>query len=131
MSSYFVKVLQSAPLERAARWRASGGLTLIELMIVVAIVAILAAIALPSYTSYVTKSRAQAATSDLVGMALAMENTFQKTLSYPVYSAYTTIAGGATNFTSWIKWLSDDFPGTIAALPVSPPASNVAKSVIK
>jgi type IV pilus assembly protein PilE len=76
-------------------------LTLIELMIVVAIVAILAAIALPSYTSYVTKSRAQAATSDLVGMALAMENTFQKTLSYPVYSAYTTIAGGGTNFTSW------------------------------
>ena len=37
----------------------------------------------------------------------------------------------STNFTSWIKWLSDDFPGTIAALPVSPPASNVAKSVIK
>ena len=103
MAYFFTKFVQtrSRPLALAAPRRACAGLTLIEMMIVVAIVAILAAIALPSYKSYVTKSRAQAATSDLVGMALAMENTFQKTLSYPVYSAYTTVSGGATNFTSW------------------------------
>jgi type IV pilus assembly protein PilE len=81
--------------------RPFGGFTLIELMITVAVLGILAAIALPSYTRYVTKSRAQAATADLVGMALALENTFQKTLSYPVYATQTTISGGATNFTSW------------------------------
>ena len=42
----------------------SAGFTLIEMMIVVAILGILAAIAVPSYQSYVTKSRAQAATSE-------------------------------------------------------------------
>ncbi len=70
-------------------------------MIVVVILGILAAIGVPSYKSYVTKSRAQSATADLVGMALAMENTFQKTLSYPLYNSETVITGGATNFTSW------------------------------
>lgn len=89
----------------------SLGFTLIELMIVVAVLGILASIALPTYKNYVTKSRAQAATSDLVGMALALENTFQKTLSYPsAYAAETTIPAltasrnastGLNDFSGW------------------------------
>ena len=89
----------------------NGGFTLIELMIVVAILGILAAIAYPAYQSYLTKSRAQAATSDLVGMALALENTFQKTLTYPTtYTSETTIPAlpanrasstGANDFSAW------------------------------
>ena len=92
------------------RQRVNGGFTLIELMIVVAILGILAAIAYPAYQSYVTKSRALAAASDLVGMALALENTFQKTLAYPTYANETTIPAlpasranstGANDFSAW------------------------------
>ena len=93
------------------RQRVNGGFSLIELMIVVVVLGILARIAYPSYQSYVTKSRAQAATSDLVGMALALENTFQKTLTYPTtYTAETTIPAlpasrasstGASDFSAW------------------------------
>ena len=99
-----------APL-LAQRPRVNGGFTLIELMIVVAVLGILARIAYPAYQSYVTKSRAQAATSDLVGMALALENTFQKTLTYPTtYTSETTIPAlpadrasstGASDFSAW------------------------------
>lgn len=106
-----------APL-LAQRQRVNGGFTLIELMIVVAVLGILAAIAYPSYSSYLTKSRAQAATSDLVGMALALENTFQKTLSYPTYTNTTiipalpsnrTATNGLDDFSAWAPSQSEYF----------------------
>lgn len=68
-----------------------GGLTLIQIMIVVAIVGILAAIALPQYQNYILKSRAQSATADLTALRALLENRFQKTSSYPVYSSPTLI----------------------------------------
>jgi Tfp pilus assembly protein PilE len=90
---------------------------LVELMIVVAVMGILAAIAVPSYKSYITKSRAQAATMDLVGMALALENGFQKTLAYPVYAsvvipaapASRTAANGLYDFSTWAPSQSQYF----------------------
>jgi type IV pilus assembly protein PilE len=89
---------QWVPAARVGRQRA---FTLIELMIVVAVLGILASIALPSYKSYVSKSRAHAATSDLVGMALVLENAFQKTLSYPsAYASETTIPALAASRTA-------------------------------
>lgn len=66
------------------------GFALIELMIVLAIVAILSAIALPAYDQYVKKGRAKAASSDLVALSLNLENTFQRTLTYPAAAPATT-----------------------------------------
>lgn len=103
--------------------------TLIELMIAMAVLGILASIALPSYKSYVTKSRAHAATSDLVGMSLALENTFQKTLSYPsAYALETTIpaltanrvaGNGLIDFSGWSPAQSNYFSYSVVTTSAS------------
>jgi len=58
------------------------GFTIIEVMIVVAIVAILASVALPSYTSYMQRSKIQEATSNLLAMRVRMEQYYQDQRSY-------------------------------------------------
>lgn len=67
--------------------RNQQGFSLIELMIVVVIVAILAAVAIPSYRSYMVRSRRVDATRALTDLAARQErylysnNTYTKTLS--------------------------------------------------
>jgi len=108
------------------------GFTLIELVVVAVIVAILAAIALPSYLSYVMKSRAKSATSDLTSLSLVMENDFQKTLVYPSYSG-TTIAAlpasrtgtVATDFGTWAPSQGQYFTYTVSS-PYIDPISNTS-----
>lgn len=65
------------------RYFKQAGLTLMELMIVVTVIGILASVAMPSYQNYVKKSRARAATADLVAHAAVVESVFQRTLTYP------------------------------------------------
>ena len=60
----------------------SKGFTLIEVIVVVAIVAVLAAIAVPSYARYVTKGVANSGAGDVYSLSLAMENMYQRRLSY-------------------------------------------------
>jgi len=92
-----------APLGMQGRTRtgARRGFTLIELMVVVAVIAILAAVAMPAYSRYIRKSRAQSATADLVGLSLSIENSFQKTLSYPVVALTADTAATEAAFSGW------------------------------
>mgnify|MGYP005610143995 FL=1 len=76
------------------------GFTLIELMIVIVILAIIASIAIPSYSNYVKKAHIKAAQSALVALSLVLENTYQRTLSYPVQTTSNT-ATTKTAFSSW------------------------------
>jgi type IV pilus assembly protein PilE len=76
------------------------GFTLTELMIAIAIVAILAGIALPSYQSHVQKSKLRAAQADAVALSLAIENVYQRKLSYTVMTD-APLADIKAAFTSW------------------------------
>ena len=62
--------------------RKQGGITLLELMIVVAIVALLTSIAYPSYMRYVVSSKRTAATSALLRIADRQQQFFMDNKSY-------------------------------------------------
>lgn len=62
--------------------QAQKGITLIELMIVVAIIGIIAAVALPSYSRYVENARAADAKSALMSLASAMERHHTENMTY-------------------------------------------------
>jgi type IV pilus assembly protein PilE len=69
-----------------------NGFTLIELMVTIAILAILVGIALPSYTSYITRSKIQEATSNLLAMRTKLEQYFQDSRTYVGACAAGTVA---------------------------------------
>lgn len=60
----------------------SRGMTLIELMVVVAIVAILASIAVPSYRQYVLRSNRAEAKAALLNLAAAQEKFYLQNNTY-------------------------------------------------
>jgi type IV pilus assembly protein PilE len=78
--------------QKGVSMQRQSGFTLIELMITVAIIAILAGVALPSYTSYITRSKIQEATSNLLAMRTKMELYFQDNRSFVGACAPGTVA---------------------------------------
>ena len=72
------------------------GFTLIELMITVAIVAILAAVALPSYQSYVMRSKRADAKNALLDLASRQERYFSINNAYTGDAALLGYGTGAT-----------------------------------
>jgi type IV pilus assembly protein PilE len=92
-----------------------SGFTLIELMVTVAIVAILAGIAIPSYTSYITRSKLLEATSNLLGMRTKMELYFQDNRSFVGACAPGTVAPLPPPF------VAGNPPGTLKFFTISCP----------
>jgi type IV pilus assembly protein PilE len=88
------------------------GFTLIELMMTVAVISLLAAIALPSYNSYITRSRVPVGLEALSSHAMRMEQGFQDTGNYGTtacrlatpsaanFSLSCTVSGGGSGFTT-------------------------------
>ncbi len=70
------------------------GFTLIELMIVVAIIAIIAAIALPSYQQYQIRTKRAEAQSEMMQIALRLEN--YKAINHSYKDATPTVIYGGT-----------------------------------
>lgn len=86
-----------------------NGLTLIEIMVVVAIIGIIAAVAIPNYTDYVTRGKIPDATSGLASRRVQMEQFFQDNRTYVAapacndggspYFTFSCTAATATTFT--------------------------------
>src|SRR5258706_13873065 len=80
------------PQKKGVLMQRQSGFTLIELLITVAIVAILAGIAIPSYTTYIPRSKIAEATSNLLAMRTKMELYFQDNRSFVGACAPGTVA---------------------------------------
>jgi len=92
------------------------GFTLLEMMIAVLIIAIVAAIALPSYQQYIERSRARTAAADLMALATAFENRFQRQLSYAASATSTASTAATANLVvGWQPSAGDFFTYTASA----------------
>jgi general secretion pathway protein G len=76
----------------------NSGLTLLELMIVIAIISILASIAIPNYLDSINRSRYVAALSDLKQISTAIDNYY---LVNGVYPANLGVVGMANIKDPW------------------------------
>lgn len=67
---------------------ASGGFTLVELMIVVVIIGIIASIALPAYNDYILRARLVEGTNQLSQSRALMEQHYQDNRTYATAGAF-------------------------------------------
>lgn len=81
--------------------KAQQGMTLIELMVVVAIVAILASIAVPTYRDYVTRSRLAEPTSTIAAQRVRMEQFYQDMRTYTGACQAGTVAPKPVDTNMW------------------------------
>jgi type IV pilus assembly protein PilE len=78
--------------------RGQRGVTLIELMMVVAIVGVLAAIAIPTYRRYVMRANRTDAKTALLQTAQALERCYTNSTPYAYDSTQCTTAGTGVTF---------------------------------
>lgn len=77
----------------------SRGFTITELLIAMAVLAVVTAVAVPSYSSYVQRSRVPAGLDALSSFATRMEQLYQDTGSYSVADACGVSLPTAESFT--------------------------------
>ena len=70
------------------------GVTLIEMLIVVAVIGVLTAIAYPSYQSHVLKGHRTQAMGDMIKIQLALEESYTQNSAYD----FTIVSGGSCSF---------------------------------
>lgn len=68
------------------------GITLIELMVVVAIIGVIAAFAYPAYTDYIARGKIQTVTAALSEIRVKLEQYFQDNRTYVGACVATTVA---------------------------------------
>lgn len=103
---------------RQSNVRTQPGFTLVELMITVVIVSILAAIAIPSYSTYIQKSRRTDAKATLLNLASLEERYFSTNNSYtnlPANLGYPV--GTATPFAVGSGYYNITVLNAVAAVP--------------
>lgn len=116
MKGSHMKLHRAIPLDR--------GFTLIELMITMLIAGVLAAITVPSYLSYVAKQKVRVGQSDLVSLAMNMENYLQNNTTYPAVTAGTSATQTALSGSGWGPAGTSDFSYAITAVVQPTSTSN-------
>ena len=117
-----------SPLRRSQE-QASGGFSLIELLITIGILSILAAIAIPSYQRYVLKSHRTEAKTALLDLASMEERFFSTSNLYstaPADLGYTAAAFPINTFSSYYTITQSAFTPAVApsaAAPAGTPAT--------
>ncbi len=90
-----------------ARRRYSSGITLIELMIVVAIIAVLAGIAIPAYNAYVTEAQFGAARLNVEPLRLALEDYWLDNQTYADIDGKKWQPSGTQDLKTTLGWRPD------------------------
>jgi general secretion pathway protein G len=75
--------MKSANSKKYRNMRHAAGLTLIELILVIAIIGVLAAIAIPAYADYKEKARVYQALTDISTMASKITHYYDDARDYP------------------------------------------------
>jgi prepilin-type N-terminal cleavage/methylation domain-containing protein len=122
--------------------RRNHGVTLVELLVVLAVISILIKLSIPSYLNFISKQKISAAETDLVSMAMNMENYLLNHTYYPIPSSSTPSNAvvtssnitGVSNIQAvlpgWVPAQSADFTYYVWAVDntVTPPTYTVSAS---
>jgi type IV pilus assembly protein PilE len=113
-----------------ARRRREAGVTLLELMVVVAIVGILAAIAYPAYTQFVMQTNRTDATKTMALVSQAMERCYSANFTYVGCNVQGTAMFDTSTMPTPNGWYTITFAipdaqdYTLTAVPVAAPQTS-------